>query len=302
MFPITQSLQQAEYDFREMFRFSTPLYFSRLLNQFSGKFETLILGFVGIVADVGIYATILRLSTIGNLFFASLRKISVPLISEMYSQGNYAELKQLYQTTTKWTITFNFPIFLIFLLFSETLLAILFGDEFTAGSLGLIILAAGALFNASTGACGVVINMTGHTKLALINSAIYLATTLILDFILIPEYQLLGAALAGALTIVINNTLRLIEVYFIIPGMLPFNLSFWKPVTAFLVSGGVTYGLMRFLTLEVPILELLIGTPVMIISYGAIVLALGLSNEDKLIVGKISNRISRFAPFMKKSG
>ena len=290
LFSLKRPLNQAKRNVRELFRFSIPLYFSRLLNQFGGQFETLVLGFLGIVADVGIYATILRLSVIGNLFFSSMRKISTPLISELYSQGRHEELKRLYQTTTKWTLIFNLPIFLTFLLFSNPLLSI-FGKDFTAGTTGLIILAAAALFNAATGACGTVINMTGYSRLSLINSIIYLVTTIMLDFLLIPRWQLIGAAWAGALTIVINNTLRMIEVYFLIPGLLPFNLSFLKLIYASLVSIGLTYFLIRLTALELPFIQLIVFVPILWISFVGMIFLLKLSAEDRLILEKLRRRL-----------
>jgi O-antigen/teichoic acid export membrane protein len=290
LFPLNRPFNTSRRDFREIFRFSFPLYLSRLLNQFGGSFETLVLGFLGIVADVGVYSTILRLSAIGNMFFSALRKISIPLISELYSQGKYEELARLYQTTTKWTLTFNLPIFLTFVAFSRPLLSI-FGQDFTVGAAGLIVLAAAALFNASTGACGTVINMTGHSKVSLVNSIVYLLTTIALDFLLIPRWHLMGAAVAGGLTIVVNNTLRMIEVYILIHGLLPFNWSFLKLVAASLTSAGLTSLLTRYFLIDTPFLQMLILAPIMWAFYVAVILMLRLSDEDRLILSKLRGRL-----------
>ena len=293
LFPLNRSISSAQRNVGEMFRFSLPLYFSRLLSAFSGSFETLALGFFGIVADVGVYAAILRLSQIGNMFFSSLRKISVPVISELYSQGKYDELERFYQTTTKWSVAFNLPIFLTISLFATSLLTI-FGDDFTSGATGLVILAGATLFNAATGTCGTVINMTGHSKLALLNSLVYLGTTIILDIVLIPRFQLVGAAWAGALTIVINNTLRLIEVYYIVPGLLPFNLSFLKPIIAGLLAVSGTYLLMGFTLVNWPLMQLIVLAPVLWLIYVGIILALKLSDEDRMILDKLQGRLKLF--------
>jgi O-antigen/teichoic acid export membrane protein len=289
LFPLNRSVRVARRNIGEMFRFSLPLYLSRLLNQFGGLLETLVLGLVGVVPDVGIYSTILRVSSLGNLFFDSLRKISTPVISELYSQGKIEELERFYQTTTKWAIMFNLPIFGTFLLFAGALLDI-FGKDFTAGATGLIILAASSLFNASTGACGTVINMTGHSKLSLVNSIVYLGSSIIIDFLLIPRWQLVGAAWAGALTIVINNTLRMIEVYFLVHSLLPFNRGLLKPLSAGLLAIGLTYLLTRLFPIDLPLLRLVLMAPIMWAVYVVAIWMLRLSDEDYLILNMARRR------------
>jgi O-antigen/teichoic acid export membrane protein len=289
LFPLNRSVHAARRNIGEMFRFSLPLYMSRLLNQFGGRLETLVLGLFGVVADVGIYSTVLRVSSLGNMFFDSMRKISTPVISELYSQGKYAELERFYQTTTKWAIMFNLPIFGTFLLFADSLLYI-FGKEFTAGAAGLIVLAGAALFNASTGTCGTVINMTGHSRLSLVNSIIYLGSSIIIDFLLIPRWQLVGAAWAGGLTIVINNTLRMIEVYFLVHGLLPFNRELLKPLSASLLAIGLTYLLTRLFPIELPLLRLILMAPIMWAVYVVAILMLRLSDEDYMVLDMARRR------------
>lgn len=292
LLPLRSVFGKVEKTTRELLRFSLPLYLSRLLNQFSGNFETLLLGYFGVLVDVGIYAVILRISELGNLFFSSVKKISVPIIAELHSQGRIAELRRFYQTTTKWSLTFNLPIFLVIILFGDAMLQV-FGKEFTAGSAGLAILALGVLFNTSTGACGTVINMTGYTRLGLLNSVVYLLTTLVLDFILIPRWQLLGAALAGALTIVIVNTLRLVEVYYLIDGMLPFNRSFWKPAAAALLTVGIIGAASRLLLTGQPYWQLGLLAPALLAVYSGLIVAFKLSEEDRAIVDKVLARFLR---------
>jgi O-antigen/teichoic acid export membrane protein len=288
--PLNRSLMSAHRNIGEMFRFSLPLYFSRLLNKFGGSFETLVLGSFGVAADVGVYSAVLRISGVGNMFFGSVKKTSTPVISELHSQGKYGELERFYQTTTKWAIMFNLPIFCTILLFADPLLSI-FGTDFTVGAMGLIVLGAAALFNAGTGACGTVVNMTGHSKLSSVNSIIYLSVTLILDFLLIPRWGLIGAAWAGALTVVINNTLRLIEVYFLIPGLLPFNRSFLKLPAAGLMAVGLTYLLTRLLPIDLPLLQFAIMAPIMWAFYIIAILMLKLSDEERLILNRLQSRL-----------
>lgn len=289
LFPLNRRNAAAQRNTREIFNFSIPLYLQRMLNRFGGDFEILFLGFFGVLADVGVYGAILPLSAIGNMALDSVRKISEPIISELHSQGDIGALKRFYQTTTKWALSFNLPIFLTIVLFADVLLGI-FGKEFTVGAAGLIILAAGVLFNVASGTCGTVINMTGYSRLGLLNSAVYLLTTIALDFLLIPQWQLLGAALAASLTILINNLLRLGEVYLLFNRLVPFNKSFAKPLAATLLAGGSTYLLIHFVWIGQPVLQFLAFAPLMWLLYGICIFAFGLSEDDRQILGKLMNR------------
>lgn len=291
-FPLKRSLRSAQRNVREMFNFSFPLYLSKLLNQFGRRFETLVLGFFGLIAEVGIFAAILRLSALGNMVSNSLRHISIPIIAELHSQNRKTELKRFYQTITKWSLSLNLPIFLTVVIFSDSLLAI-FGTEFTVGATALVILAISYLFNASTGICGTVINTTGYTKLGFYNSLAYLITTLVLDFTLIPKWNLLGAALAGGLTIIIINSLRLVQVYVLIDRMLPINRTFVKPAAAAVIAGGLVLILSRNVWVEQTLLQLLVLIPTLWLLYGCLIFVFGLTDEDRTVLRKLGKRFRR---------
>lgn len=290
LFPINRFRNIAEFPTRELLRYSFPLYLSRLLSQFGGKLEILVLGIWGVVADVGVFAIILSLSNIGNMGLLSLQRISAPIISELYNRTKYRELENYYQTVSKWALTFNLPIFITMLIFSDNLLLI-FGEEFTVGTAGLVILAAGFLFSSSAGISATLINMSGNTKFAFMNSIVYLVATIFLDLILIPRWQLIGAAFASAASLLIINIIRMGEVYILLNKLLPFNRSFLKPITAAVLAGIIAYWLRQFILIDQPIKQFVILFFVMWVVYVITILSLKLSDEDRLIINKIRNRI-----------
>ncbi|GJM30114.1 MAG: polysaccharide biosynthesis protein [Cyclobacteriaceae bacterium] len=286
LFPLRELPSKAERQNKEILRYSFPLFLSLLLNQFGRNFEALVLGAYGILADVGIYSVILTLSNIGNMGFVALRSISNPIFAELHHQKNFDELRRYYQTINRWSVSFNIPIFLLIVIFPDNILQV-FGDEFSAGTTGLIILALGTLFNASTGACGALLNMSGYSKMNFYNSVVYLMTTLALDFLLIPKYGLVGAALAGSLTYVIINSLMMIEVYILIKKILPFNLSIYKPLLAGLLAGVSAYYTKSIILSDLPILQLILIGSTMLLVYGGVLKLLRFSEEDRFIFKKI---------------
>ncbi|OQY20913.1 MAG: hypothetical protein B6I34_08050 [Anaerolineaceae bacterium 4572_32.1] len=291
LIPLNRPLSGAKRNSAEMLRFTLPLYLSRLLSKFSGSIETLVLGSFNIMSEVGIYTTALRLSSIGSLFHYSLQRIAVPMISDLHDRGKLGELNRVYQVMTKWGMTFNLPIFLTITIFAKPLLAI-FGSDFVAGANGLVILAFGTLFNASTGVCGSIVTMTGHSKLTFANSIIYLGTNIALDLLFIPQWGGLGAALAVTLSGILINVLRLIEIFTLL-RIWPYDRSFLKPLTAALISAGATFLINKQLMLLVPsLLQVAIGTLLLWSIYTLAIVLLKLSEEDRLILGRLWGRLN----------
>lgn len=274
---------------RELLHFSLPLFLSVLLNQFGRRLETLVLGVFGVIAEVGIYSALLSITAVGTLANIAMRQISTSIISELHSENRIDELRKYYQTITKWAVTFNLPVFLVTVMFSESILQLL-GQEFAVGAAGLIVLAIGNMFDASTGGCGTMINYTGFSRVTFYNSMVYLISSIILDLLLIPTWGLIGAAWAGALTLIIVNTMRLVEVYVLINRILPFNISFLKPLAAAMLAGGVTYWLRQVVLVEEPIIQLFVLAPVMCALYVLVIIKLKLSHEDRLVVDRIFRR------------
>lgn len=290
LFSFRHALHKADRPTGELLRFSFPLFLSLLLNQFGRRFETLVLGSFGVLADVGVYSVMLNLSNVGGMAAEGLRKVSNPIISDLHHQRKFADLERYHQTIAKWTFTFNLPIFLTIMLFAKNLLLI-FGRDFTAGMAGLVILAAGTLFNASMGNSSVLLAMSGHTRIFFYNSLVYLAVTLLLDFTLIPQWHLLGAAIAGAVTLLLINLLRLVQVYLYVEKILPFNRTFLKPLLAGLVAAALVFVARRFVFTASPLAQLLALGALLWVIYGAVVFLLKLSYEEQLLLDKVLQKL-----------
>jgi O-antigen/teichoic acid export membrane protein len=290
LFPIRRPVNQARRDFKELFRFSLPVYLTRVMSRFSGSLEAMILGLLGLMSGIGIFTTAMRLSGIGGLFHRSLQKIVMPMISDLYSRQEMEQLKRIYRTTTKWGMSFNLPIFLTIVFFAVPLLSI-FGEEFIEGTTGLIILAFGTLFNASTGVCGSMITMTGHSKLTFLNSIVNIMMNLILDILFIPRWGIAGAALAITLTKVAINTLRTIEVYLLL-RIFPYDWTFLKPLAAALLASGIVYGALILFGSNQTVFEAIIGTVLLWGTYLTAIYMLRLSDEDRLILYRVKELFS----------
>jgi O-antigen/teichoic acid export membrane protein len=75
-----------------------------------------------------------------------------------------------------------------------------------------VIIALGMLLATASGPVDVMLLMAGRSALSLANNSAALAVNLVLNLLLIPQYGIVGAAVAGVAALVTRNLLPLIQV------------------------------------------------------------------------------------------
>lgn len=289
LFALWRPLQAGRRNPRQMLRFSLPVYVTRLIKDFGGNIQTLMLGAFHAVTTVGIFTVASRVNMTGRMFQQSIATTSAPIVSGLYDQGKRVQLARFYQTMTKWTFTVNVPLFLIIQLFPGAILSI-FGREYVGGATALTILAWGNLVDAATGICGVVIDMTGKTGLKLVNAIAVFGLLVGLNLLLIPRWGLVGAAVAAAIATTIRNLLPLAQVY-VLYRMLPYNLSFLKPIAAGLAAWAAAWVVRRSFFSTESLLHTIVNVAILLAVYAGMILLLGLSEEDRAVLTRIGGRL-----------
>ena len=294
LFPLRRTLGSATKHLKKLIRYSLPVYLGWIVNTLQSTFTTLALGFLGLATGVGVYAAASRFSLIGSMFYLSVGNISTPIFADLHSQGNTAQMKAYYQTTARWLLMFNIPVFLTSVLYAKPLLW-LFGDDFTAGVSSMIILAFGTLAYTSTGLGANILDMTDHPKVNSINSLIMVFILIFLNILLVPRWEVLGAALATSISIVLVNVISLIEVWILL-RMQPYNRSLLKPILAGLVAGSIAALINHFFSLSY-FLQLIVGGGMLWFVYLGLLFLFKLPHDDMLVVERALVKIRAKSPF-----
>jgi O-antigen/teichoic acid export membrane protein len=196
---------------RELIKISIPLLLGQSMMIIMGKIDILMLGSFFDQESVGIYNAALKVSMLAYIALMAINSIAAPKFSELYSSGDLIALKSLVQKSTKTIFWLTFPVVLVFALFPTQILSV-FGDEFKIAAFSLIILSIGKMFSAICGSVGTLLQMSGNQKYfqnVLIAAAIL---NIILNYILIPEFKLIGAAVASLVSNVFWNLLMVIYI------------------------------------------------------------------------------------------
>jgi O-antigen/teichoic acid export membrane protein len=289
LFRLWRPLGTAQRHTRDIFRFSLPLYLSRLIKTFRGNIQTVLLGALSSVTSVGIFTVVGQVNMVGGMFHNSIVAVSSPIVSDLHSRGQREELARFYRTMTKWTLTLNLPFFLIVLIFPEPVLSI-FGEDYVSGILALLILAWGNLISAGTGICGVVLNMTGNSTWSLINTVVLSVLLIGLNVWLIPLWGVVGAAVASLASIALINLMRLTEV-FVLLRLWPYDRSFLKPILAAVDAGLAAWIAGKLVHVGANLLYLILGAALIFVVYLGVLLMLGLSAQDRMVLAHIGRRL-----------
>jgi len=117
-------------------------------------------------------------------------------------------------------------LFVLIVVFSEFVLDI-FGNEFEIGKNTLIILAIGQFINAVSGSVGFLLNMTGKQRIFKNIFLIAVIINVVLNFILIPKYGMVGAAIATMISVAVWNIVSVVYI------KLEFNIrTFYLPIVS----------------------------------------------------------------------
>ncbi|MBI5056302.1 MAG: flippase [Nitrospirae bacterium] len=291
IFPVYKRLPVPIYEKKELMAFSLPMSLTQLMGVVTFYIDSLMLGYFKTPVEVGVYSAVVRVAILVLLPMTSFNSIFAPMISESYSKGETTKLENLFKTTTKWTFILSFPLFLLFVLFAESIMKI-FGEGFAVGAAALIILGTGELINSGVGSVGYMLMMTGKAKIVLFNSLVFLSMNVILNYLLIPRYGVVGAAAATGSSIAFVNILRLIEVYFVLK-MHPFKLNFLKPCAAGLLSFLLVFFVSKNIQ-EISLLVMMVLSLLFAGSYSLFIYVLKLEEDDEYILKLFYQKMVHF--------
>ena len=190
-----------------------------------GWTDIIILGMFKTEGEVGIYNVALKVATLTSITLFAINSIAAPKFAEFYGKKDMKGLREVVLQTTKLIFWTSFPILLVFFFFPSFILGI-FGREFEAGAVALMILAFGQFINAISGSVGYILQMSGKHKV--FQNIILVATTIniILNAVLIPRYGINGAACASLVSMSFWNlsSVTYIKIHFgistlYIPGL-----------------------------------------------------------------------------------
>ncbi|WP_344815828.1 polysaccharide biosynthesis C-terminal domain-containing protein [Flavobacterium cheonanense] len=190
--------------YKEIIKNALPMMTSGLLLLLLNTTNVFMLGIMSTSKSVGIYNASYKIGLLVLLVLASVNVIIGPKIAELFHKNKIAELKKIIHQSTYFTAIITLPIVLFLLVFNKDLLAIL-GSNYQEGSTVLTITIFASFFSAISGNVDQILNMSNNQNTLLRINLICLVINILLCYILIPKYDIVGAAIASMFSTVLMN-------------------------------------------------------------------------------------------------
>jgi len=162
------------------------------------------LGVWGNSSEVGIFGVASRVAMLTSLVLIAVNSIAAPKFAAFHHQADQKNLGETARQAARLTTLLAAPVLLFFVIVPDWILQ-LFGNEFAQGVLILVILAVGEFVNVATGPVGYLLTMSGHDRQLWASTILSATVNVGLCLALIPVHGAIGAAIAAATSVVVNN-------------------------------------------------------------------------------------------------
>ncbi len=197
--------------YNEILKLSTPMMISSSFLFISSWTDVLMLGAMVSEEDVGIYNVAFKVGSLVLVIIAAVNTVLAPKISAFFEGNNLDGIRKEVHKSTKIISLMSLPFVILIIIFRIPILS-LFGEEFIAGEMVLIIISLGMLFNAMSGSVGQILNMTSYQKQFRNFTIISAVINVVLNYFLINKYGIEGAAIASLTSNLMINIMCLIFV------------------------------------------------------------------------------------------
>lgn len=286
---------------KKLLSFSWPLGLTGATSLAATRSDIILLGYFLTSKDIGIFTPAVVIAQMLSYISRSFELIFLPVVSEFFARENKAQLSLIFKSVSKWLFIILLLALLFIVVFPKETILLLYGKEYADGWRALLVLALGFSIGTAVSLSGNILVAAGHTKLSLASEIVGAVGSLSLNFILIPIYGIVGAAVAAGASFALRGLAALIFTYRT-EKIHPFSRDFLKALLAGLISLGIIFGLKTYLTGSVPMLALMVGLGLLLfLIYGGLLLLSRVFDEtDRFVLDAVEKKTGIKLRFLRR--
>jgi O-antigen/teichoic acid export membrane protein len=216
-----------------------PIGVASILRKISWQVDILILSAIGTATSVGLFSAPYKIIQSINLLPHTVSMPLFPFFSRL-AKTSHKELFQTYEKSLKFMCLLSVPLVVTLATLSYSIVSLLFGSKFMNSYIALQILSITIIFLFPNAQFIYLFSALGKQRLYTVCCGISLVINVILDFILIPRFDFVGACLG---TLIADISLFIIGIYFTksISKDVSFIKALWKPLVSGALMAAVLY-------------------------------------------------------------
>lgn len=189
---------------RQLLGIGLPMLSVGLMQQVMWQMPLVVVGNFEGADQAGLYSVSARLAAFVSFPLMGITAIAAPMVASAFDRDDSFELRRIAVLSARLATFASLAILAGYLALGHGILGV-FGTPYTAAFPVFMILSCGVVFNSLTGVCAYYLSMSGmHRSLAKI-TFFTLMVALVLNAVLVSLLQLIGAALAYAISFAIFN-------------------------------------------------------------------------------------------------
>jgi len=193
--------------FSKLGKFGIQMQVSKLATFASEKYDELLLGFFSVLNNVTFFNIGSRVTKLGRFIPSQFIVQIAPIAAEFNGKQEKQKLELLFEDATKYLVLISLPVLTFIFVFADLIVFSWMGKGYEISSYLIRILVAGQLINLCISAPGnSIIPNIGIPKYQMHEGLIYLGINLILSFLLIKFYGIVGAAYGSTISTVFSSS------------------------------------------------------------------------------------------------
>jgi len=157
--------------------------------------------------SVRIFRVALGVSELIPIGLIGLNAALAPTAASLFVKGELKRLQNIVSKSTRAIFLFTLPIVLVLAFGGRNIITLFYGKSYIHAYSPLAILCIAQLFNVGSGSVGMLLNMSGNEKDTVRGVSLAALINVILNFLLIPQLGVVGAAIASGTSLIILNVM-----------------------------------------------------------------------------------------------
>lgn len=197
-FPLAHSTKTtSSFPYKTLLHYAWPLTVFLLFYEFILTLDLyFVKGLLGSDYLTGIYNAAITVGRIPYYLFYALAIILLPAIAKTTAENNVAETEQLVNKSLRLLTLLLFPMVTLLIAYDQQMLQFFYGPRYEAAAAPMNIYALGVGFLTVFYVLSFALNGAGQVKIPMKLTFFGFISMIILNFLLIPKWQLIGAALS----------------------------------------------------------------------------------------------------------